>query len=135
MKKLLSIMMLLVVITFITGCAENNEEPGKGAISRVSEIVQILEDADYDLTMHDDDAISYFQENTVDDLGAEATVTDLYMGYLDGNNWVQVIGLESDLGARNLKAAFESEDEGQYVYQIGNTVVLTYTEETYNLFE
>jgi hypothetical protein len=136
MKKLRFVMMFLVIILSLTACSESNETPGKGAIDSVPTIVQILEDAGYELTMHDDDAISYFQENTVDDLNAEATVTDLYMGYLDGNNWVQIIGLESDLDARNLQEAFENEDdEGQFVYQSGNTVVLTYTEETYNLFE
>jgi hypothetical protein len=58
------------------------------------------------------------------------------MGYLDGNNWVQVIGLNSSTEASDLANAFEEEqDEGQLVYLEGNTVVLTYTQATYDLFE
>jgi hypothetical protein len=136
MKKLLTIVMMLLTIISLTGCAENKETPGLGAIDRAPELVTTLENAGYELTMHDDDAINYFQENTVDDLVADTTVTALYIGYLDGNNWVQVIGFETSQDAYNLKAAYEAEeDEGQYVYVMGNALVLTYTEETYNLFE
>ena len=136
MRKVISVLAMIFLIVGLTACTEPNETPGRDVVDRVPGIIQILEDANYELTEHDEDAITYFQENTVDELGVEGTVTALYMGYLDGDNWVQVIGFDNSQGAYLLKTAFEEEqDEGQFVYLFDNAVVLTYTEETYNLFD
>jgi hypothetical protein len=139
MKKVMVFSITCLLFLFITGCT-NNETPGltRGDEERSTtlSIVAILEGEGYELTNHDAEAVTYFQENTVDDLGVTATVSSLYMGYLDGNNWVQVIGLNSSTEASDLANAFEEEqDEGQLVYLEGNTVVLTYTQATYDLFE
>jgi hypothetical protein len=138
MKK---IVVLAVTFLFFLGLSAcNNEKPGLNSGGEESftteDVVDVLETAGYELTEHDADAISYFQENTIDDLGVSATVTALYMGYLDGDNWVQVIGFNTSTQASEVASAFENEDdEGQLVYLDGNTVLLTYTQETYDLFE
>jgi hypothetical protein len=127
MKKLLSGIIFLTLIFGLSAC---------GGSDTVVDAVTILEDAGYELTEHDADARTYFSDNTVADLGLDFDVTALYIGYLDDNNWVQVIGLNNANDAEDLASAFTAEEgKGQLVYQDGNTVVLTYTQETIDLFE
>lgn len=127
MKKLLSGIIFLTLIFGLSAC---------GGSDTVVDAVTVLEDAGYELTEHDADARTYFSDNTVADLGLDFDVTALYIGYLDGNSWVQVIGLNNANDAEDLASAFSAEEgKGQLVYQDGNTVVLTYTEETIALFE
>ena len=139
MKKILVTMITIVFLLGLTAC-ENNETPGLGKTGEVTSSVQtvvgVLEAAGYELTEHDADAVSYFQENTIDDLGVSATVTDLYMGYLNGDSWVQVIGFNSSTEANDVAVAFgDLQNEGQLVYLDTNTVLLTFTQTTYDLFE
>lgn len=127
MKKLLSGIIFLTLVFGLSACGGNDT---------VADAVTVLEDAGYELTEHDADARTYFSDNTVADLGLDFDVTALYIGYLDGSNWVQVIGLNNTTDAEDLASAFSAEEgKGQLVYQDGNTVVLTYTEETIALFE
>jgi len=135
MKRLLIGFTLLFAIFGLAAC-DGGGRGLDGGQDTTAEIVAILEDAGYELTEHDADARTYFSENTLGDLGLDITATAFYIGYQDGDNWVQVIGLDDLEDASSVYDAFTGEDdEGQLVYQDGNTVVLTYTQATRDLFE
>lgn len=138
MKKLMVLLFTTIFIIGLTACT-NNETPGTDGgreTSTVQNIVTVLEGAGYELTQHEAEAVNYFQENTIDELGVSATVIHLYMGYQEGDNWVQVIGLNLTSEAIDVENAFNNaQDEGQFVYRDGNTVMLTYTQSTYDLFD
>ncbi len=135
MKRLLIGFTLLFAIFGLAACDDGGRGLDGGQ-DTTADIVTILENAGYELTEHDADARTYFSENTLGDFGLDLTVTALYIGYQDGDNWVQVIGLDDAEDASSVYDAFTGEDdEGQLVYQDGNTVVLTYTQATRDLFE
>lgn len=139
MKKLLVVLLTAVFLIGLTACSDDEtqeDDTGNRETSTVQNIVTVLENAGYDLTQHEAEAVNYFQENTIDELGVDATVIHLYMGYQNGDNWVQVIGLNQTTEAIEVENAFNNQqDEGQLVYRDGNTVMLTYTQATYDLFD
>lgn len=136
MKKLL---MLIAVMTFLFGLSacDEGEGDGKGYDSdTIAAIIDTLEDAGYVLTEHDQTSREYFRDNTLSDMGLDVEVAALYIGYLDGGSWVQVIGLENIVDAGEVRDAFIAENtQGQFVFNDGNTVLLTFTQATYDLFQ
>jgi hypothetical protein len=137
MKRLLWFALTLVLAIGLAACDNagiTDDDPDDQQDNEVASIVSILEDAGYELTEHDADARSYFSDNTIGDLGLDLDVTALYIGYLDGGAWVQVIEFESTTAAQLAAAAFSTVDETQYVYRDGNALMLTFTETTYDLF-
>ena len=135
MKKLLVGFLAITFFMGLTACDGDDTGLKGGETDTVGDVVTVLEDAGYVLTEHDSDARTYFSDNTVADLGLTLTVKDLYIGYLDSSNWVQVIGLDNSTDAANLKSAFETDDSTVLVYQSGNCIVVTYTQAVIDLFE
>lgn len=136
MKRLILTMMMGLLVLGLSACddIDTNTDDDNNTDSQVTSVVQALEDAGYELTEHDADSRAYFSDNTIADLGLDLNVTGLYIGYLDGGAWAQVIEFETTSAAQLVAAAFTAADEDQLVYRDGNTILLTYTQSTYDLF-
>jgi len=102
----------------------------------VGDIVAILENNGYNLTEHDQSSKDYFRDNTLADYGIDSEVTDLYMGDINGNDWIQLVGLETEQDAIDYATAIlAAATSGEMVYRSGNAVLLTYSEVAYALFD
>jgi hypothetical protein len=131
MKKLGLGLFILIIAFTLAGCTPGGD-PSED--STTATVVAVLIDAGYVMTEHDNDAKTYFQNNTVSDLGLDLVVTDLYIGYLDGGSWAQVVGFENSAAAESFKTALQESDAALLVYVDGNTVMQTYTQETFDLY-
>ena len=133
MKRLITIFLAIGFLFTLTACDGKTEN--EEADSTVTSIVTLLETAGYELTEHDSESREYFSSHTLVDLGLDMTITDLFVGYLDQGSWVEIIGCRTEAAAQELKTAFVNDgDESRLVYQEGNTVVVTYTQTTFDLF-
>lgn len=96
----------------------------------------ILTDAGYELEQRDQESIDYFQENRVNNLyGLSVTITDLYVGYLNGGSWIELVEMSSESEAIAYETSLSETGEGYLLYRSGTTVLYTFSEDTYALFD
>lgn len=101
----------------------------------VEDIVAILNANGYSLTVHDASSIEYFTQNTlVNNYGIDVTVTDLIMGDVNANDWIQLVGFETEADAIAYANALSSLDGGELYYRNGTAVLLTYSQDALDLF-
>jgi hypothetical protein len=101
----------------------------------VDEIVAILNNNSYNLTVHDASSIQYFTENTLENnYGINVTVTDLIMGDVNANDWIQIVGFASEADAISYASVLATLDNGELYYRNGTAVLLTYSQNALDLF-
>lgn len=101
----------------------------------VDEIVAILNNNSYSLTVHDASSIQYFTENTLENnYGINVTVTDLIMGDVNANDWIQIVGFASEADAISYASVLDTLDGGELYYRNGTAVLLTYSQNALDLF-
>ncbi|MBU1019648.1 MAG: hypothetical protein KJ847_00420 [Firmicutes bacterium] len=132
MKKLLFAVLLISLILVLTACNKDKTDPKFEDQSTT--VVAVLEEEGFVLTKHDQDSCQYFQDNTVANLGLDLNVIELYIGYLDSGSWVQIIAFDSENSATQFKEAYLLDDSTILTYQDQNSVLLTYTQATIDLF-
>jgi len=132
MKKLLFAVLLISLILVLTACNKDKTDPKFEDQSTT--VVAVLEEEGFILTQHDQDSCQYFQDNTVANLGLDLNVIELYIGYLDNESWVQIIAFDSENSATQFKEAYLLDDSTILTYQDQNSVLLTYTQATIDLF-
>lgn len=102
----------------------------------VDDIVSILNTNGYGLTVHDASSIDYFTTNTlVNNYGISVTVTDLIMGDVNGNDWIQLVGFALEADAIAYANALSTLDGGELYYRNGTAVLLTYSQNALDLFD
>lgn len=102
----------------------------------VDDIVAILNTNNYTLTVHDTSSIQYFTDNTlVANYGIDVTVTDLIMGDVNTNGWIQLVGFETEADAIAYENALSTLDGGELYYRNGTAVLLTYSQTALALFD
>jgi len=149
MKKLFMICALLMVFT-LAACGgeeannsdpeDNSKEVDNNDDSTTGESLDSVKDtlvnAGYSLEQRNADGMAYFQANIINEpYGLDVTVTDLYVGYLDGGSWIELVELSSESEAIAYSLALSNAGEGHLIYQTGRVVFYTFSEETYALFE
>lgn len=158
MKKGFSVFFVLLLITILVACDKGylgEDDPSltttttmatttttttttgqaTTANTDVDDIVAILNANSYSLTVHDTNSIQYFVTNTLENnYGIYVTVTDLIMGDVSGNDWVQVVGFDSETDAISYVNALSTLDGGELYYRNGTAVLLTYSQTARNLF-
>ena len=102
----------------------------------VDDIVAILNANGYTLTVHDTSSIAYFTTNTLENnYGISVTVTDLIMGDVNANDWIQLVGFASEADAIAYENALSTLDGGELYYRNGTAVLLTYSQNALDLFD
>ena len=113
--------------TQATTASDTNED--------VDAIVAILNANGYSLTFHDASSIEYFTTNTlVNNYGIDVTVTDLIMGDVNANDWIQLVGFATEADAIAYANALDSLEGGELYYRSGRAVLLTYSQDALDLF-
>ncbi|MBN2877593.1 MAG: hypothetical protein JXL85_08080 [Bacilli bacterium] len=143
MKKMFVLGFAFLALFVLTACDsggktidESTTTTAASSTDYVQDIVAVLESNGYVLTTHDESSRTYFHDNTlVATYSIDCLVTDLIMGDVSGNDWVQLVGLETEQDAIDYAAALEANDNGELVYQNGNAVLLTYSQTALDLFE
>jgi len=128
-KSVLSIVFLFALGLSFVACA--------GGSSRISEVINTLEADGYELEERDEDSREYYQANMVNDMyDLDVDVIELYVGYVDDTErWAEIVVLENDAQATEFydKLMIEA-TQGRYVLKMENVVILTFSQETSNLF-
>jgi hypothetical protein len=113
---------------------DENDDASNG--ETLESVKTTLVSAGYSLSQRDADGMAYFQENIINTpYGLSVTVTDLYVGYVDGSRWMELVELSSESEANAYAEALANAGEGHLIYQNGNVVMYTFSEETSALFE
>lgn len=149
MKKMFLICLFCMVFT-LSACGddvENNSDPddptkevdnkdGSSTGESIDSVKDTLVSAGYSLEQRNADGMAYFEENIINEpYGLAVTVTDLYVGYLDGGSWIELVELSTESEAIAYSLALSNAGEGHLIYQTGRVVFYTFAEETYALFE
>lgn len=151
MKKVLVLAFVFLLAMGLTSCDRGYLEEDDPSVSTtttttissqslnsnadVDYIVAILNANSYLLTVHDASSIQYFTANTLENnYGIYVTVTDLIMGDVNANDWVQVVGFGSEADAISYANALSTLDGGELYYRHGTAVLLTYSQNALNLF-
>jgi|GEM_PF-1874303 len=149
MKKMFLICALLLGFT-LAACSEegdttndpgddtkevdNNDDATTG--ESIDSVKDTLVSAGYSLEQRNADGMAYFEENIINEpYGLAVTVTDLYVGYLDGGSWIELVELSTESEAIAYSLALSDAGEGHLIYQTGRVVFYTFSEDTYALFE
>ncbi len=149
MKKLLLVLTLFLVFS-LSACGDDetadentkSDDPNvvddndKGETNTLFTVKSILTNAGYELEQRDQESIDYFQENRVNSLyDLSVTITDLYVGYLNGGSWIELVEMSSESEAVAYETALNETGEGYLLYRSGTTVLYTFSEDTYALFD
>ncbi|MBU1093037.1 MAG: hypothetical protein KKH01_01095 [Firmicutes bacterium] len=130
-KSILTILLTLCLSFYLMSCTESGEDTAKS-------MIQTLEDAGYVIESQDSEAIDSFMAHILlDGYSINATISALYIGYINENErWVQLIVFENkDLAAIYIQALYDEQVSGRLSYVSGYVVMITYSQETVDLFE
>ena len=130
MKKLLLVIVITLFTFSLVGCGGSNNQ---NEDSNLPNIKSTLEAEGYEFTQRDADAISYYNQNAVNDVySVDLDVTDLYIAYINGSTgWLEMIQFSSTAQATEFTQAIDNVDtSGMLYYQDGPVVVITYRQET-----
>ncbi len=133
MKKLLGLTIVLFLAFFFVSCDDENykiKEVDSG-ISCIY-IKSTLEDDGYDFDYMDHDYVQDYNTNSVNSVySINVTVTDMFVGYLNNQNWVAIIIFDDSTEAQTYYDAVDTQNTTGlllYKYGVANTVVVTYTQ-------
>jgi len=103
----------------------------------IDDVIAILETGGYVMESRDADSIAYFQLNMVNDkYDLVTTVVSCWLGYVNQvERWVEVVQFSSENEAQSYETALGIEaTEGRLVYRQTTVVLVTYSQDTIDLF-
>ncbi len=101
------------------------------------DIIAVLEDDGYVLTIRDEDSREYYQATQVNELyELDLDVKDLYVGYVnETERWLELVVFQDEADATSFKEKLDLEGTtGRLVYQDGPVILITYSADTISLF-
>ncbi|MCF7975037.1 MAG: hypothetical protein K9N55_14575 [Phycisphaerae bacterium] len=133
MKGLLTVLSLSISVLVMAGCGSDNG----GGSSTKSEVMSVLKQGGYALEQRDSQAMAYYTDKMLNTkYGLNCTLNDLYVGYIDQARWMELLVFKSVGDADSYVAALKTENEaGKLVHQDGTSVVVTFSQETIDLFK
>lgn len=137
MKKVFAGFAFLFVMLFVLAACGGDDDSNDNNNESAS-VISTLEAAGYVMSKRDADSTTYYETNHVNqkfDLSLD--VTDLYIGYINEvERWVEVIVMKNESQATTLKNKLVEEAEfGRFVIQEGSVIILTFSQETSELFD
>ncbi|MCV2231327.1 hypothetical protein [Paracholeplasma manati] len=132
MKKLLALLVVLFGLVALVGCAG-----GGTTTNQANDVIDTLEEDGYVLETRDEDSREYYQANMVNTkYGLDVDVTELYVGYVNGNErWVEIVVLKNSTQATEFYDELMLEaTSGRFVVKLESVVIITFSEATANLF-
>jgi len=134
MKKLLGVSVLFISLLAMAGCGGDG---GGGASSTNSEVISTLKQGGYELEQRDSEAMAYYTGKMLETkYGVDAKLEALYVGYIEQARWIELLVFKSVAGADSYVAALKEEnEEGKLVHQDDAAVVVTFSQETIDLFK
>jgi len=131
MKKLLALLVVLFGLVALVGCT------GGSTTNQAADVIDTLEEDGYVLETRDEDSREYYQANMVNTkYGLDVDVTELYVGYVNGNErWVEIVVLKNSTQATEFYDELMLEaTSGRFVVKLESVVIITFSEATANLF-
>jgi hypothetical protein len=133
MKGLFTGLALSISLLIMAGCGSEN---GGGSSNTKSKVMSVLKQGGYELEQRDSDSIAYYTDKMVNTkYGLNCKLDDLYVGYINQARWMELVVFKSVSDADSYVAALKIENEaGKLVHQDGTAVVVTFSQETIDLF-
>lgn len=132
MKKVLTFSVLLLCLSiFLIGCSGG---PGS---SISNEVIDLLESDGYILEERDKDSVQYYQTNMVNDkYTLDLEISELYIGYVNEiERWAEIIIFEDfDQASEFYDELMIEASLGRYVIQEEHIIIITFSDETYDIF-
>ena len=137
MNKLLTVSALVISLFVMGGCGSDTSDTGGGGSSTTSKVTSVLKQGGYELTQRDSKAIAYYTNKMLSTkYGLDCALDDLYVGYINEARWIELLVFKSADGADSYVSALKTENEaGKLVHQDGTAVVVTFSQETIDLFK
>jgi hypothetical protein len=134
MRKLVVLLVVFLGLSVVLiGCG------GGGTTSNeATEVIDTLEEDGYVFEARDEDSREYYQANMINNkFDLNVDVTELYVGYVNENQrWAEIIVLKTDAQAEDFYDELMIEaTEGRFVIREGSVIILTFSQETANLFQ